>query len=133
MVEYFSFTSLLERGLDEERAQVEAKKGEREEQQLLLTVKVMTDETFSRHAGVDVAVFDEENSSPADPPTFRVLRHEIYSAFKSRVSQHFGYSESRVRLWALADRQNRTVRVDTYIPESDPSLSSSYSFHADFF
>jgi len=108
-------------------------KGEREEQQLLLTVKVFTDETFSRHAGVDVAVFDETISPPADLPTFRVPRHEIYSAFKSRVSQHFGYSESRVRLWAVADRQNRTIRVDTYIPESDPSLSSSYGFYANFF
>jgi len=132
-MEDFSFTSLLERGLDKEREQMEAKNGERDEQHLFLTVKVITDETFARHEGFDVAVFDEKNSPPADIPTFRVPKHETYSAFKSRVSQHFGYSESRVRLWAMADRQNKTVRVDTYIPESDPSWSSSLDFHAYFF
>jgi len=95
---------------------------------LLLTAKVVTDETFSRHEGFDLAVFDESNS-PSDLPTFRVLKQETYSAFKSRVAKHFSYSESQIRLWVLVNRQNKTVRPDTRIPETEPSLSMSCRLH----
>jgi len=103
---------------------------EREEQDSFLTPRVITDETFSRHEGFDLAVFDE-NNSPSDLPTFCVPKQETYSAFKSRVSQHFGYPESQFWLWVLVTRGNKTVRVDTHIPESEPSLSMSCSLHAD--
>ena len=104
---------------------MEAKKKEREEQHLFLTAKVITDETFSRHEGFDLAVFDERNWPLSDLPTFRVLKQETYSVFKSRVAQHFSYPESQIRLWVLVNRQNKTVRPDTHIPENEPSLSMS--------
>ncbi|KAF9792792.1 cysteine proteinase [Thelephora terrestris] len=113
----------LKRRLDEERVQMEAKKKEREEQHLFLTAKVITDETFSRHEGFDLAVFDERNWPLSDLPTFRVLKQETYSVFKSRVAQHFGYPESQIRLWVLVNRQNKTVRPDAHIPENEPSLT----------
>ena len=107
---------------------VEAK---RREQDLFLTVKVVTDESFSRHEGFDLAVFDKSNS-PSDLPTFRVLKQETYSAFKSRVAQHFSYSESQIRLWVLVNRQNKTVRPDTHIPENEPSLSMLCNLHTGY-
>ncbi|KAJ7046714.1 hypothetical protein C8F04DRAFT_1307881 [Mycena alexandri] len=113
----------LKRRLDEERLQVEAKKREREEQHLFLTAKVITDETFSRHEGFDLATFDEKNWPPSELPSFRVLKQETYSTFKSRVAQHFGYPESQIRLWVLVNRQNKTVRPDTPIPENEPTLT----------
>lgn len=112
-----------ERRLEEERVQMEAKKKEREEQHLFLTAKVITDETFARHEGFDLAVFDERNWPLSDLPTFRVLKQETYSMFKSRVAQHFGFPEGQIRLWVLVNRQNKTVRPDTHIPENEPSLS----------
>ena len=93
---------------------------EKEEQGLFLTAKVITDETFSRHEGFDLAVLNESDSPP-DLPTFRVPKQETYSAFKSRVSQHFGYPESQIWLWVMDNRENKTVRVDTHIPESEPT------------
>ncbi|KAJ7732609.1 hypothetical protein DFH07DRAFT_990769, partial [Mycena maculata] len=113
----------LKRRLNEERLQLEAKKCEREQQHLFLTAKVITDETFSRHEGFDLATFDEKNWSPFDLPSFRVLKQETYSAFKSRVAQHFSYSENQFRLWVLVDRLNKTVRPDTPIPENEPTLT----------
>lgn len=113
----------LKRRLDEERLQIEAKKKEREEQHLFLTAKVITDETFSRHEGFDLASFDEKNWPPSELPTFRVLKTETYSIFKSRVAQHLKFSESQVRLWVLVNRQNKTVRPDTHIPENEPALT----------
>lgn len=112
-----------ERRLDEERLQIEARKKEKEEQHLYLTAKVITDDTFARHEGFDLASFDERNWPPSDLPTFRVLKNETYSTFKSRVAQHFNYPESQIRLWVLVNRQNKTVRPDTHIPENEPALS----------
>ncbi|KAJ8078640.1 ubiquitin-specific protease ubp15 [Marasmius tenuissimus] len=113
----------LKRRLDEERLQIEAKKKEREEQHLFLTAKVITDETFARHEGFDLAAFDEKNWPPSELPSFRVLKTETYSVFKSRVAQHFKLPENQVRLWVLVNRQNKTVRPDTHIPENEPALT----------
>lgn len=112
---------------------METKKEEREEERLFLTVKVVTDETFSRHQGFDLAVFDKWKSSLSDLPTFRVLKQETYSIFKSRVVQRFGYPESQIRLWVLTDRQNKTVRPNTHVPENEPSLSMCHGFRVDYF
>ena len=131
---------LLERRLDEERLQFEAKRREREEQHLFLTAKVkhalsspeacyifciqvITDETFSHHEGFDLASFDEKNWPPSELSTFRVLKTETYNVFKARVAQHFNYPENQIRLWVLVNRQNKTVRPDTHIPENEPTLS----------
>jgi ubiquitin carboxyl-terminal hydrolase 7 len=112
-----------ERRLDEERLQQEAKKKEREEQHLFLTAKVITDDTFAQHEGFDLATFDEKNWPQSDLPTFRVLKQENYAVFKARVAQHFNLPEPSVRLWVMVNRQNKTVRPDTHIPENEPQLS----------
>lgn len=109
--------------LNEERTQMEARKKEREEQHLFLTIKVITDETFALHEGFDLASFGEGNSPVSDLPTFRVLKQETYSIFKSRVAQRFHLPENIIRLWVFVQRQNKTVRPDKPIPEDEPSLS----------
>ncbi|KAF6765135.1 ubiquitin carboxyl-terminal hydrolase 5 [Ephemerocybe angulata] len=113
----------LKRRLDEERVQLEAKKREREEQHLFLTAKVITDDTFAKHEGFDLASFDEKNWPPSELPSFRVLKQETYSVFKNRIAQHFHLNDSQVRLWVLVNRQNKTVRPDTHIPESESTLT----------
>ena len=105
---------------------MEAKKREREEQHLYLTAKVITDATFAEHEGFDLATFDERNWPATDLPSFRVLKNEPYSTFKARVAQHFNYPENQIRLWVLVNRQNKTVRPDTHIPENEPQLSASF-------
>ena len=72
---------------------------------MFLTVRVVTDETFSRHEGFDLAIPDERNSPLSELPTFRVLKQETYDVFKPRVAQHFSYPESQIRLWVLVIRQ----------------------------
>ncbi|KAI6036100.1 hypothetical protein PISMIDRAFT_10918 [Pisolithus microcarpus 441] len=113
----------LKRRLDEERLQLEAKRREREEQHLFLTARVITDDTFARYEGFDLATFDEKNWPQSELPTFRVLKQETYSVFKSRVAAHFDLPDNKIRLWVLVNRQNKTVRPDTPIPENEPSLT----------
>lgn len=113
----------LKRRLDDERRAMEQKKRERDEQHLFLTAKIITDETFQSHQGFDLASFDEKNWPPTDLPTFRVLKNEPYLKFKSRVAEHFKKDENAIRLWVLVNRQNKTVRPDTHIPETEQNLT----------
>ena len=109
------------------------KEEEKEEQDLFLIAKVITDETFSRHGGFDLAVFDESNSLPPHLLKFHAFKRETYGVFKAGVAAHFGYSGSQIRLWPVVNRKNKTVRVDSHIPEDEPSLSTLCSPHADHF
>ncbi|KAI6005523.1 ICP0-binding domain of ubiquitin-specific protease 7-domain-containing protein [Pisolithus albus] len=83
-----------------------------EEQRLHLTVKIVTDDTFARHEGFDLATFDDENWPQLNLPSFCVLKQERYNVFKSRVAARFQLPENKVRLWILASRQNKTVPVE---------------------
>jgi len=93
-------------------------------------MQVITDDTFSLHEGFDLASFDEKNWPPSELPTFRVLKTEMYNVFKARVAQHFNFPDNQIRLWVLVNRQNKTVRPDTHIPENEPTLSASCHAHA---
>ena len=132
MVEGSQLIPLLERRFYEEGVQMEAGEKEREEQHLslILTVKVITDETFSRHKGFNLATFEESNF---ELPILRVFKQETYGVFKWRVARHFNHPESQVRLWVLKGRANGTVRPSTDIPEYNPSLSTLCRLHADCF
>ena len=136
---------VLEARLESERLEAEQRKREREEQHLYLTAKAMnssrepffllsmlifwsqiiTDESFQQHQGFDLASFDDKNWPPSELQNFRILKSESYLTFKSRVAQHFNYPESQIRLWVLVNRQNKTVRPDTHVPENESTLSMS--------
>ena len=125
MVDGFWLMPLPGQTLNGNRVQTEVGEGEGEEQQhSFVTIKVVTDEAFSRHEDFDLAAFDESNLPLSDLPTFRVPKHETYSVFKHRVAQHFGYPESQIRLWVLINRENKTVRPEVCISENEPSLST---------
>jgi len=85
--------------------------------------QVITDESFAAHEGFDLASFDDKNWPPSELHTFRVLKTETYSTFKARVAGFFKYGENQIRLWVLVNRQNKTVRPDTHIPENEPTLT----------
>ncbi|RXK41314.1 ubiquitin carboxyl-terminal hydrolase 7 [Tremella mesenterica] len=111
----------LKARLDAEREQLEAKRREKDEQHLYLTAKVITDEIFSRHQGFDLASFDDKNLPATELPTFRVLKNETYSVFKQRIATYFKINERDFRLWVLVNRQNKTIRPDVPINESEGS------------
>ncbi|KAI3493363.1 hypothetical protein L1887_41917 [Cichorium endivia] len=113
----------LRQRLEDERLQMEARKREREEQHLYLTVKLITEDTFRGHQGFDLATFEERNLPATDLPTFRVLKNELYLNFKSRIAAQYNLPEDLIRMWVLVNRQNKTVRPDTVVPENDPNLT----------
>lgn len=113
----------LRERLEEERLAMEARKREREEQHLYLTTKIITEDTFKAHQGFDMATFEERNLPASDLPSFRVLKNEPYLTFKQRLAQEYGVSPDSFRLWVMVNRQNKTVRPDTVVPENDPNLT----------
>lgn len=113
----------LRERLEEERLQMEARRREREEQHLYLTVRIVTEDIFASHQGFDLATFDDRVTKPTELPTFRVLKTEPFVHFKARLAQQYDLPEQAMRLWVLVNRQNKTVRPDTVVPESDPALT----------
>jgi ubiquitin carboxyl-terminal hydrolase 7 len=117
---------------------MEARRREKDEQHLYLTAKVritsrntesgqankfalqiITDDTFQRHQGFDLASFDDKNLPATELPQFRVLKTETYTTFKARVADYFKIPQNEFRLWVLVNRQNKTIRPDVPIPEQD--------------
>jgi ubiquitin carboxyl-terminal hydrolase 7 len=86
-------------------------------------VQIITDETFGKHQGFDLASFDEKHIPPSDLPSFRVLKDEPFSKFKQRVAEHFKYAPADFKLWVMVNRQNKTIRPDVPILDNESSQS----------
>ncbi len=52
-----------------------------------------------------------------------MLKNELYLNFKSRIAEAVQPAEDLIRMWVLVNRQNKTVRPDTVVPENDPNLT----------
>ncbi|KAG0139390.1 hypothetical protein CROQUDRAFT_111631 [Cronartium quercuum f. sp. fusiforme G11] len=113
----------LKSRLEKEQREQDKKKREKEEMHLYLTVKIITDETFKVHEGFDLALFDDRTMPPSELPTFRVAKQQAFVEFKSKLAQDLGYQPNQIRLWVLVNRQNKTVRPDTVVSETDPTLT----------
>ncbi|KAG7531294.1 hypothetical protein FFLO_04472 [Filobasidium floriforme] len=111
--------SHLKARLDKERAEREAIRREKDEQHLYLTAKIITDDTFGKHQGFDLASFDEKHIPPSELPSFRILKSEPFSKFKERIAEHFKYSLNDFKLWVMVNRQNKTIRPDVPILDSE--------------
>lgn len=118
--------------LEREKKDAEQKRKEREEQHLYLTAKVITDDTFRKHQGFDLASFDERSSTSLTTgsmpyvSSYRVPKNQPYVEFKAQICQQFNLNQEDVRLWVLVNRQNKTVRPDAVVPEEDRTLSESF-------
>jgi ubiquitin carboxyl-terminal hydrolase 7 len=116
---------IAEARLEQEREQMEARRREKDEQHLYLTAKIITDDSFARHSGFDLASFDEKNLPATDLAAFRVLKTETFAVFKSRIAAFHKINERDFRLWVLVNRQNKTVRPDVPILEENNNQSMS--------
>ncbi|KAK4048743.1 ubiquitin-specific protease ubp15 [Microbotryomycetes sp. JL221] len=109
--------------LDKERRDAEQRKRERDEQHLYLNVKLITEETFARHQGFDLATFDDRTVPATDLPSYRVMKSQPFVDFRNQVARQYGHAPEDVRLWVLVNRQNKTIRPDAPVPDTDPTLT----------
>ncbi|KAL1915750.1 uncharacterized protein VTP21DRAFT_6509 [Calcarisporiella thermophila] len=109
----------LKTRIEAEKLALEARRREREEMHLYVTCRVITEQTFRRHHGFDLANFDDKNFPLSEVTEFRVLKTERYTSFKKSVATHFSLPPEKIRLWVMVNRQNKTIRPDSCIPEND--------------
>ena len=119
----------LSQRLNEERAEKERLKKEREEQHLYLTVDVIDDETFKSYEGFDLTTWDIDPAVLSNPKRHRVLKTMTVDDFlKTLVSEHTSPAE-HFRFWVMVNRQNKTVRPDQPLMERDSTMEAAFSKH----
>lgn len=120
----------LQRRLDEERAQREQRKREREEQHLYLSVGVVTDESFKHYQGFDLTNWESDPAKdPAAPKFYRILRSTTIKELTGKVAEDTGQDPDFVRLWAMVNRQNQTIRPDQYLKQPDMTVDEAHAKH----
>ncbi|TFB05011.1 Ubiquitin carboxyl-terminal hydrolase 21 [Trichoderma ghanense] len=120
--------ALLRERFEEENALREARRREQKEAHLYMMAKVITNETFAKYGGTDLCVFDANPEvDPAAPKLYRIRRATPMSEFVAQVASDMGQDPSRVRLWLMVNRQNKTIRPDQPIMDLRPTVEEIFS------
>ena len=113
--------------LAEERAALERRRKEREEQHLYLHVGVVTDENFKAHQGFDLANWENDPALASAPKSYRYLRASTISDFSKTLAEERKVPPEHVRLWVMVNRQNKTVRPDQPLLEPSMTIDEAYN------
>lgn len=118
---------IIAKQLNEERAQIERKRREREEQHLYLPVGVITEENFKAHQGFDLVNWETDLTSPSAPQTHRVLRTWTVAEFVRSLAEKKKTPPENIRLWVMVNRQNKTTRPDQPLLDTDMTIDEAYN------
>lgn len=80
---------------------------------------------FQSHQGFDLASWDGSTDDPAVPKIYRILRSTPISDFTRMIAEDNGVDADLVRLWAMVNRQNRTIRPDAAIASSSMTIEEA--------
>ncbi|KAL8997736.1 MAG: hypothetical protein Q9169_003065 [Polycauliona sp. 2 TL-2023] len=120
----------LAKQLNEERAALEKKRKDREEQHLYLPISVVTEDAFKAFQGFDLTNWDSDPNALAAPQTYRVLRASTVGDFARTVAESLRIPAEQIRLWVMVNRQNKTVRPDQPLSDMDMTISQAHSLHS---
>lgn len=120
--------TITERKLDEEAAVREMRRKERDEQHLYLGCKVITDDTYRNHGGTDLTAFDRvyTEEDPAGPRYYRLLRKSSIKELIAKIGGDTNVDPKRIRLWCMVNRQNKTIRPDQPIFDSNATVEDAH-------
>jgi ubiquitin carboxyl-terminal hydrolase 7 len=118
----------LQKKLDEEAALREMRRKEREEQHLYLGCKVITEDTYRAHGATDLTSFERVHSEdePAAPRFYRLLRKSTVEELMAKVGADTNVDPKRIRLWAMVNRQNKTIRPDAPVADINATVEDTY-------
>lgn len=88
-------------------------------------MQLITDHTFTKHQGFDLATFDDRTVPATELPSYRALKAQTFLDFRTQIAHEYNYAPEDIRLWVLVNRQNKTVRPDAPVSDQDPTLSES--------
>ena len=94
-------------------------------------VIVVTLYAFQTYTGFDIAQLDLQDKAQQGVFIHRILKDTKLLDFKNEVSKALKLDPSHVRLWAMVNRQNKTVRPDVPLDEdSDITMEQIREKHA---
>lgn len=119
----------LERKIQEERAEFERRRKEKDEAHLYMQVGFGTDADFQNHQGYDLfpAWGPTGFSQPGAVHVHRVLRTTTVGELRKLIASEVGSEEDLVRPWAMVGRQNLTLRPDLPLIWNDMRLEDTPS------
>ncbi|EMC94149.1 hypothetical protein BAUCODRAFT_74418 [Baudoinia panamericana UAMH 10762] len=115
----------LPQRLAEERAAAERKRKEREEAHLYMTVNVATEAHYKAYQGVDLIPWGADETEPAAPKQYRLLRTMTVSELTEFACKQFDLEKDLVQPWIMVNRQNGTVRPDHPLIWDDMTLQEA--------
>lgn len=116
----------LKQRFERERAEKEARRKEKEEQHLYLMVRLIDNTNFQSHEGFDLAPWDEKDGiSGASPRTYKVLKADKFGKLVEQIASNFQVPAESIRLWSMVNRQNKTVRPDQPIIDTDITVEEA--------
>lgn len=116
----------LSNAVNDERATIERKRKDREEQHLYLQVGVVDEESYRAYQGFDLTDWNAEPAEPSAPKTYRVLRALTVADFVKQLADERKLSADHCRLWVMVNRQNKTVRPDQPVMEGTETIEGIY-------
>ena len=116
----------ISKQLNEERALLERKRKERDEQHLYLSCAITMDEKFRYYQGFDLSTWEPDPNSKSAPDYYRILRTLTVAEFCQKIAEEKDIPQGHVRLWTMVNRQNKTFRPDQ--PLMDPSMRIDEAF-----
>lgn len=118
----------LQQRFEEENAIKEARRREQREAHLYMVAKVITNDTFRHYGGTDMAKFEgTDEEDPSAPKSYRVRRNLVIGDFVKQVAEDIGQDASKMRLWIMVNRQNKTIRPDQPIMDVSPTMEEIYA------
>ncbi|KAL9128721.1 MAG: hypothetical protein Q9217_002654 [Psora testacea] len=112
--------------LKEERAALERRRKERDEQHLYLTLGVVTEANFRAHQGFDLTSWDADNNTASKPQIHRVLKTSTVAELVKTVAESQQVSPEHLRLWVMVNRQNKTIRPDQPLEDPNMTIEAAY-------
>ncbi len=88
---------------------------------------MVTERDFKAYQGFDLIDWDADPSSEAAPKTHRVLKTMTVSEFVKSLAEGLNVAPEKVRLWAMVNRQNKTVRPDQPLWDRYMTIEDAYS------
>jgi ubiquitin carboxyl-terminal hydrolase 7 len=98
---------------------------------LNMNVRVFSDDDIRHHAGFDLANFIPTHKTnmqynvgvgETTHHVYRVLKTELYSAFRERVAKEYRLSDEGFKLWNMVGRQNKTIRPDAPLVDGEKTM-----------
>ena len=117
----------LAKQLNEERAAIERRRKEREEQHLYLPTGVIDEDSFKEYQGFDLTDWNLPATSPGAAKPYRTLRSSTVADFIKLLAEERRVPPEQYRLWIMVNRQNKTIRPDQPIVEVDETIEAVYN------